>query len=541
MLAKVHAFVLQGIDALPCEVEVDHAEKAERLPKPAIVGLPDTAVKESLDRIHSALFNCGYGFPEGRLVINLAPADLRKEGNALELPVALGILAVNRVLNHSGSGSGGVAAKSGRPRAGEAPSDFPALERIDHKKYLVAGELALDGRVRPIKGALSMAMLAREQKKIGVILPADNAPEAAVVPGIDVIPIGVLSELVGFLNGELAIPPYRLDESSIDPAIAANGKDFAEVRGQELAKRALTIAAAGRHNLLLLGPPGAGKTMLCERLPSILPPLSRQEALETTRVYSACGLMPKGEALIRSRPVRSPHHTASGPSVIGGGTIPRPGEVSLAHHGILFLDELPEFPRHVLEVLRQPLESGTVTISRAHSSITFPARFMLVAAMNPSHSGRGTIDPRKATATELAAMERYMSRVSGPLLDRIDIHLEVPAVTYRDLTSKTKGTSSRDMREKVTQAIAVQRDRFGKDATMSNSSMGKPELEKFATLDDAGHALMKQAMEELGLSARAFDKVRKVARTIADLEGSEKIQAQHVSEAVQYRLLDRKW
>ncbi|HVT83341.1 MAG TPA: YifB family Mg chelatase-like AAA ATPase [Phycisphaerae bacterium] len=518
MLAKVHAFVLQGIDAIPCEVEVDHAEKVipEAGTRPAIVGLPDTAVKESLDRIRSALFNCGYGFPEGKLTINLAPADLRKEGNALELPVALGILSANRVMKKNGEG-------------------------IDHKKYLVAGELALDGRVRPIKGALSMAMLAREHRMTGVILPADNAPEAAVVPGVEVIPIGVLSEMVGFLNGELQIHPYRLDEDSIDPSTAANGKDFAEVRGQELGKRALTIAAAGRHNLLLLGPPGAGKTMLCERLPSILPPLTRQEALETTRVYSACGLLPRGVALIRTRPVRSPHHTASGPSVIGGGSIPRPGEVSLAHHGILFLDELPEFPRGVLEVLRQPLESGMVTISRAHSSLTFPARFMLVAAMNPSQSGKGTVDPRKASAVETAAMERYMSRLSGPLLDRIDIHLEVPAVTYRDLTSKAKGTTSAQMREQVTRAIGIQRERFGKDGTMTNASMSKPELEKFCELDEGGQALMKQAMEELGLSARAFDKVRKVSRTIADLDGKEKIEAQHVSEAVGYRLLDRKW
>jgi magnesium chelatase family protein len=515
MLAKVHAFVLQGIDALPCEVEVDHAEKAEAGPKPTIVGLADTAVKESADRIRSALWNCGYGWPEGRLTINLAPADLRKEGNALELPIALGILLTNRVL------------KADRSNV--------------HKKYLVAGELALDGRVRPIKGALSMAMLAREEGRKGVILPADNAPEAAVVPGIDVLPVGTVAELVGFLNGELGIDPYALDQAAIDPATASNGKDFAEVRGQELAKRALTIAAGGRHNLLLLGPPGAGKTMLCERLPSILPPLSRQEALETTRVYSACGLMPKGQALVRTRPVRSPHHTASGPSVIGGGSIPRPGEVSLAHHGILFLDELPEFPRAVLEVLRQPLESGTVTISRAHSSITFPARFMLVAAMNPSHSGKGTVDRRTATATETVAMERYMSRISGPLLDRIDIHLEVPAVTYRDLTGKAAGTSSADMRAKVAHAIGVQRERFGRDATMTNAGMGKPELDRHCPLDDAGQALMKQGMEELGLSARAFDKVRKVARTIADLDGSEKIQAQHVSEAIQYRLLDRKW
>jgi magnesium chelatase family protein len=520
MLAKVHAFVLQGIDALACEVEVDLSEVAagQDPPRPAIVGLPDMAVKESVDRIRAALWNCGYGFPDGRLVINLAPADLRKEGNALELPIALGILSVNRVLRR---------------------------ERADlHKKYLVAGELALDGRVRPIKGALSMAMLARDQKKVGVIVPADNAAEAAVVPGVDVIGVGTLSELVGFLNGELPIEPHPGEEGLLEGAHGNYGKDFAEVRGQELAKRALTIAAAGKHNVLLLGPPGAGKTMLCERLPSILPPLSRQEALETSRVYSACGLMPKGEALIRQRPVRSPHHTASAPSVIGGGSIPRPGEVSLAHHGILFLDELPEFPRGVLEVLRQPLESGVVTISRAHSSITFPARFMLVAAMNPTQSGKGTLDPRKATAVELVAMERYMSRISGPLLDRIDIHLEVPAVTYRDLTSKATGTTSAQMREKVMTAIGIQRERFGKaggGGTMTNASMGKPELEKFCELDAAGQALMKQAMEEMGLSARAFDKVRKVSRTIADLEGSEKIGAQHVSEAVQYRLLDRKF
>lgn len=516
MLAKVHSFVLRGIDALRCEVEVDLNSKVQgamgEALKPTIVGLADVAVREAMDRIRSALFNSGYVFPEGKVLVNLAPADLKKEGSALELPIALGILVTSKVISGD-----------------------------KHKKFLVAGELGLDGRTRPIKGALSMAMLAAELGMEGVLVPPENALEAAVVPGVQVISIGSVAELVGFLNGMLKIVPTRVAEGKVDPATGEYDVDFADVRGQELAKRALMIAASGRHNLILLGPPGAGKTMLCARLPTILPALTRQEALETTRIYSACGLMPKGEALLRTRPVRSPHHTASGPAVIGGGTIPRPGEVSLAHHGILFLDELPEFPRGVLEVLRQPLESGMVTISRAHSSISFPARFMLVAAMNPSHSGKGSVDPRNSSAAATVAMEKYLSRLSGPLLDRIDIHLEVPAVTYRDLTSKAKGTSSAEMRVQVERAIGAQRKRFGEGSTTTNASMNTKQLGEFCVLDEACQLLMKQAMEELGLSARAFDKVRKVARTIADLEGSEGISASHVSEAVQYRLLDRKW
>jgi magnesium chelatase family protein len=509
MLAKVHSYVLAGIDAIRCEVEVDHSKAVE--PKTTIVGLADTAVRESQDRIRSAMFNCGFPYPDGRVLVNLAPADVKKEGSALELPIALGVLLVTR-----------------------------AVKGDLHKKFLVAGELALDGAVRPIKGALSMAMLAAELGKKGVLVPPENAREAAVVPGIEVYAIDSISTMVGFLNGELEIEATIADADDVAIDEKVYRVDFAEVRGQELAKRALTIAASGRHNIALLGPPGAGKTMLCERLPTILPALTRQEALETTRIYSAVGQINKTEPLIRKRPVRSPHHTASGPSIIGGGTIPKPGEVSLAHNGILFLDELPEFSRHVLEVLRQPMESGNVTIARAHSSVSFPARFMLVAAMNPSRSGHGKIDKARGIDGAGAAVETYMKKLSGPLLDRIDIHLEVPAVTHRDLTSKAKGTSSADMRTQVARARAAQEKRFGKGSTTSNATMANPQLKEFCVLDESGELLMKQAMEELGLSARAYDKVRKVARTIADLEGSASIAAHHVSEAIQYRLLDRK-
>ncbi|MGC8552250.1 MAG: YifB family Mg chelatase-like AAA ATPase [Phycisphaerae bacterium] len=510
MLAKVHSFILQGIDAIRCEVEVNLAGR--EYDQPVIVGLADKAVSEALDRVQTAIINSGFQFPRQKLLVNLAPADVKKEGSALELPIALGILHAAKTIT----------------------TDL-------HRNFLVAGELALDGSVRPVKGGLSMAMLAADIKLQGVLLPVANAREAAVVPGVEVYAIDSLATLVSFLNGQLELQPERPEQLEPAEVAAAYEVDFSDVRGQEHAKRALTIAAAGRHNLLLLGPPGAGKTMLCQRLPTILPPLTRQEALETSRVYSACGLLPRETSLMRTRPVRMPHHSASGAALVGGGAIPRPGEVSLAHHGVLFLDELPEFSRHVLEMLRQPLESGSVTVARAHASVTFPASFMLVAAMNPSASGRGTLDRRNAKSKDLDAMDRYMSKLSGPLLDRIDIHLEVPAVTYRDLTSKATGTSSATMRAEVEQARQIQARRFGAGSTMTNAAMKTAQLKEYCVLDEACLALMKQAMEELGLSARAFDKVRRVARTIADMAGCEHIRPSHITEAVSYRLLDRRY
>jgi magnesium chelatase family protein len=400
-----------------------------------------------------------------------------------------------------------------------------------HQDFLIAGELALDGRLRKIKGALSLALLARQQKLRGIILPQENAREAAVVDGIDVYPLATLSQVVSFLNEQLPLEPYVLDGEPYQASQVSPQLDFADVRGQEAVKRAITIAASGQHNLLMIGPPGTGKTMLAQRIPGILPPLSRAESLETTRIYSALGLLPDNVALMDERPVRTPHHSATAQALIGGGSIPRPGEVSLAHNGILFLDELPEFSRYVLEMLRQPLEAGEVTIARVHGSIRFPSRFMLVAATNPTASGYAPADPR--------ARDKYLGKLSGPLLDRIDMHIEVPTVPYRELTSRRAGTDSVTIRQQVMQARQRQQKRFHSDRT--NSTMDSRQLKQYCELSDSCLLLMKQAMDELGLSARAYDRVRRVARTIADLEGAEPINEAHLAEAVQYRLLDRRF
>ncbi len=508
MLSTSTGGVTLGINAFFVLVEAD---VSAGLPGFTIVGLAESAVKESRERVKSAIKNSGYPFPTQKIILNLAPADMKKEGTSLDLPIAAALLCVSGV-----------------------------IKQDILKKFVLAGELSLDGRLRPTRGILPLTMGAAHSNKFkGIIVPKENANEAAVVQGIDVFAVSNLSELVGFLRGELEIPPTKLDINSLFEDETDEHIDFYDVIGQEQAKRALEVAASGGHNILMTGPPGSGKTMLARRLPTILPPLTYEEAIETTTVYSVAGLLDSNKALITKRPFRSPHHSISDAGLIGGGTVPKPGEVSLAHNGVLFLDELPEFRKNVLECLRQPLEDGVVTISRVSLTLTFPARMTLVCSQNPCPCGH-LGDPRHPCTCHPRQIQRYRDKISGPLLDRIDLHIEVPAVEYKDLTTQRRGEDSKTIRERVKNCRKIQTNRFKGTSIYCNAQMGPEQIRKYCNLSKGASNFLGVAAQKLALSARAYHRILKIARTIADLAGSKNIEVEHVAEAVQYRGFDKK-